>query len=72
MRIQQSMGECFLLTCFAESHLLIDVTFSTPTPGFVNYPDSSPNLAFSLWITSGLPVIWEQSPRPTDSHILGF
>jgi hypothetical protein len=23
--------------------------------GFVNYVDSSPNLTFSLWITSGLP-----------------
>jgi hypothetical protein len=42
------------------------------TPGFVNYPDSSPNLAFSLWITSGLPLIWEQSRRPRDSHISDY
>src|SRR2546426_5926982 len=32
IRIQQSMGECFLLTCFCLNLiLLIEVTFSTPT-----------------------------------------
>ncbi len=30
--------------------------FSTPTPGFVNYPDPPPPPGFSLWIIFGLPV----------------
>jgi hypothetical protein len=29
------------------------------SPGFVNYPDSSTILAYTLWMTSGLPVIRE-------------
>jgi hypothetical protein len=32
------------------------------SPGYVNYPDTSPSLAFPVMgITAGLPVIWAQS-----------
>ncbi len=45
--------------------LLIDVTFSTPTPGYANHPDSSHSLAFPLWIMSGLPVRTKPLARRT-------
>jgi len=52
--------------------LLIDVTFSTPTPVNVNNPDSSPCRVFPKWIISGLPVIHSQPAAGDNRSQEGF